>query len=206
MRAIGRILGNASLRKLGPHWPLWVIALLCNVNVASAAPLTIECEAEDRMVESWTGPLTISYSGGASGDVTVKSEHVTFSLPATQTGTPAADGTQKPTILGSGETSSAMPDPQALKACIDGALPPEQANDEDKQFQALRGCVPKVAMSPSPIGVRASITIIVGGLLPGDNPNGVIVAIKRRYADVRTASGTDVTLRTSPDKCKIAGQ
>jgi hypothetical protein len=61
-------------------------------------------------------------------------------------------------------------------------------------------------MSPSPIGVQASMTIIVGGLMPGDNPNGVIVAIKRSYADVRTASGAGVTLKTSPDKCKIAGQ
>jgi hypothetical protein len=158
------------------------------------------------MVESWTGPLTISYSGGASGDVTVKSEHVTFSLPATQTEATAADGTQKPTILGSGETSSVMPDPQALKACIDSALTPEQANDEDMQFQALRGCVPKVAMSPSAIGVQASITIIVGGLMPGDDPKGVVVAIKRGYADVKTASGATLTLKTSPDKCKIAGQ
>jgi hypothetical protein len=158
------------------------------------------------MVEGWTGPLTVSYPGGASGDVAVKSEHVTFSLPA-QTGTAtAADGTEKPTIIGSGETSSVMPDPQALKACIDSALPPEQANDEDMQFQALRGCVAKVAMSASPIRVQASMTIIVGGLMPGDDPNKVVVAIKRGYADVKTASGANVTLRTSPDNCKIAGQ
>src|SRR5689334_1060712 len=111
MRATDRKLRNgpapaapALLRKCRPHWPLWVMALLCTAHVASAAPLTIECETEDRMVESWTGPLTISYSGGASGDVTVKSEHVTFSLPATQTEATAADGTQKPTILSSGET------------------------------------------------------------------------------------------------------
>ena len=158
------------------------------------------------MVESWTGPLTISYSGGASGDAAVKSEHVTFSLPA-QTGTAtAADGTERPTIIGSGETSSVMPYPQTLKACIDAALPPEQANDEDMQFQALRGCASKVAVSPSPIGVQASMTIIVGGLMPGDNPNKVVVAIKRSYADLKTASGAAVTIRTSPDDCKIAGQ
>src|SRR5436190_2815166 len=189
MRATDRKLRNgpapaapASRGKLRPHWPLWVITLLCTAHVANAAPLTINCEAEDRMVEGWTGPLTISYSGGASGDVAVKSEHVTFSLPATETRTTAADGAEKPTIIGSGETSSVMPDPQALKACIDAALAPNQANDEDMQFQALRGCVPKVAMSPSPIGVQASMTIIVGGLLPGDDPKGVVVAIKRGYA------------------------
>jgi hypothetical protein len=99
-----------------------------------------------------------------------------------------------------------MPDPQALKACMDAALPPDQANDEDIQFQALRGCAPKVAMSPSPIGVQASVTIIVGGLMPGDDPNKVVVAIKRSYPDVKTASGAAVTIKTSPDNCKIAGQ
>ena len=158
------------------------------------------------MVEGWTGPLTISYPGGASGDVAVKSDHVTFSLPAQTGSATAADGTERTTILGSGETSSVMPDPQALKACMDAALPPDQANDEDIQFQALRGCVPKVAMSPSPIGVQASVTIIVGGLMPGDDPNKVVVAIKRSYPDVKMASGAGVTLKTSPDNCKIAGQ
>ena len=198
---------NVSFGKCRPHWPLLAAALLCNVHVAGAASLTIECETEDRMMVGWTGPLTISYSGGASGDAAVKSEHVTFSLPATQTeGTTAADGPKKTIIMGSGETSSVMPDPHALKACIDSSLPPEQADDEDKQFQALRECASKVAMSPSPIGVHASMTIIVGGLVPGDDPNGVIVAIKRDYADVKTASGADVIIRTSPDKCKLAGQ
>jgi hypothetical protein len=179
------------------------MALICTAHVASAAPLTIACAQEDRMVEGWTGPLTISYTGEATGNVTVKSEHVAFSLPAQTGSATAADGTERATIIGSGETSSVMPDPQALKACMDAALPPEQANDEDKQFQALRECASKVAMSPSPIGVQASVTIVVGGLSPGDDPNGVIVAIKRSYAD---ASGANVTIRTSPDNCKVAGQ
>jgi hypothetical protein len=46
----------------------------------------------------------------------------------------------------------------------------------------------------------------VGGLVPGDDPKGVIVAIKRSYADVKMASGAGVTLKTSPGNCKVAGQ
>lgn len=141
--------------------------------------------------------------------MTVTSEHVTLSLPATQTETPTAvDGTPRTTLViaGSGETSSAMPDPQALKACIDGALQSGQADDPDMQRQALLGCVPKVAMAPAPIGVQAKISVIVGGLLPGDDPNKVVVLIQRTYADMKTASGADVTIKTFSDNCKRAGQ
>ncbi len=185
------------------------MALLCNVHVAGAQSLTIQCEREDRTAEGWTGPLTISYPGGASGDVTVQSEHLGFSLHATQTETTTAlDGTERTTavIAGSGDISSAMPDPQALKSCIDGSLQSGQADDADMQFQALTGCVPKVAMGPSPIAVHANITIIMGGLIPGDDPNQVFVQFKRAYADVKTASGADIAIKTSPDNCKKAGQ
>jgi hypothetical protein len=185
------------------------MALLCNVHGAGAASLTIECEKQDTMVPDWAGPLTISYPGGASGDVAVKSEYVTFSLPATETETPTAvDGTERTSvvIVGSGEASSVLPDPQALKACIDGALQSGQADDPDKQRDALLGCMPKVAMGSSPIGVQAKITVIVGGLLPGDDPDKVFVQIQRAYADVRTASGAEIAIKTSADDCKLAGQ
>jgi hypothetical protein len=191
--------------KLG--WPLAILVLAGASQAAAAASLTIQCEREDVIVPGWSAPLTLSYPGGASGDLTVTSEHVIFSLPAAQTETTdVVDGAEvtATTISGSGETSSLMPDPEALMACVAGTLQPEFKDDADVRFTTMLGCVPKVAMSASPIAIHASITV---GLFPGANPNApdVNVEIKRSYADLKTPAGERVTIETYPKNCKITG-
>jgi hypothetical protein len=189
-------------------WPLAVLALVCATRIGGAASLTIACEKEDVMVPGWAAPLTLSYPGGDSGDLAVTAEHVTFSLPAAQTVTTGVvDGAEvtATTISGSGETSSLMPDPEALMACVASSLQPEFKDDADVQFTTMLGCVPKVAMGASPIAVHASISL---GIFPGSNPDApdVNVEIKRSYVDIKTPTGDKVTIDTYPRNCKLVGQ
>lgn len=188
-------------------WPLAVLALMWTSQIAGAASLTITCEKEDVIVPGWAAPLTLSYPGGDSGNLTVTSEHVTFSLPAAQTLTSGVvDGVEvtATTIAGSGETSSLMPDPQALMACVASSLQPEFKDDADVQFTTMLGCVPKVAMGASPIAIHASISL---GIFPGSNPDApdVNVEIKRSYVGIKTPAGNKVTIDTYPKNCKLAG-
>lgn len=187
--------------------PLAVLALICTSQIVGAASLTITCEKEDVIVPGWAAPLTLSYPGGDSGDLTVTSEHVTFSLPAAQTLTSGVvDGVEvtATTIAGSGETSSLMPDPQALMACVASSLQPEFKDDADVQFTTMLACVPKVAMGASPIAIHASISL---GIFPGSNPDApdVNVEIKRSYVGIKTPAGDKVTIDTYPKNCKLAG-
>ncbi|RUZ01625.1 MULTISPECIES: hypothetical protein [unclassified Mesorhizobium] len=185
-----------------------LMALACASRIADAASITIDCAREDKLVVGWTAPLALSYPGGASGDLALTSEHITFTLPAAQTlTTGVVDGTDvtATSIYGSGETSSVMPDPAALMACVENSLQPELQDDADAQALALLGCASKVAMSTSPIAVHASVSV---GLFPGNEPTvpDVNVEIRRSYRNAKTPAGDAITIETYPSNCKLAGQ
>lgn len=190
-------------------WLLLALLVLAGATpTANAASVIIECTREDMMVPGWTGPLTISYPGGESGDISVTSEHVTFSLPVRRIEmTETVDGTEMTAtmISGSGATSSAMPDAEALIACATASLRPELKDDADVQALALLGCVPKVVMGASPIAVHADISV---GLVPGNNPDApdVNVQINRTYTDAKALAGGSLTIETYPGHCKLAGR
>jgi hypothetical protein len=174
---------------------------------ASAEALNIQCGREDILIVDWTGPLTVSYPGGPSGELVVKSDHVTLSLPATLSErTGVVDGKEVTArgISGSVETDSLMPDAQALLDCAAKSLQPEFKDDADMQALALMGCVPKTAPSAAPVKIHADVTV---GFIPqGDgNLESVIVEIKRRYLDIVGPSGGALIIETFPKDCKLTG-
>ena len=177
-------------------------------QVVNAQAVSVVCEREDTMVPGWAGSLAVTYAGGPSGAMTVKSEHVSFTVPATQSErSGVVDGVEvKATgISGSAETTSLMPDAQALIDCATKSVQPEFKDDKDMQALALTGCVPKTAMGTKPVNVLASVTL---GLVPGPDAQApdVIVEIKRRYLSVASPSGSDVSIDTFPKDCKLVGR
>lgn len=171
---------------------------------ANAEPVNVSCAGEDVLNAGWSGPLTISYSGGPEGNMTVKSAHIDMTIPATQTErSREVDGAEviATSILGSGETTSIMPDSAELLACAARNIQPEFNDDTDMQAMALMGCVPQTQPSAAAVKIQATVRI---GLLPGDD--GVIVEIKRRYVDALTSAGGELSIETFPKDCKLAIQ
>jgi hypothetical protein len=197
-------------RQFRSRWPTvaTVMALACNPIVAWAGPLTVTCASEDTFVQGWTSPLTVTYSGGASGEIGVKSDHVAYTLHANRVEkTVELQGKEVPQtiISGVGEVPSIMPDPNALMTCVANSIEPQFKNDQDRQAQALLDCASKVGPATSPIAVHAEASII---LMPIDDPNvlDALVVTKRRYLDVKGASGDNVMIETFPKDCELSGQ
>jgi hypothetical protein len=176
-------------------------------HAVGAEPLIIMCELEDTLNAARAGPLQVTYAGGPEGELAVASEHVTFSVLASQTQrTGTADGAEVTVtaIQGSGETTSVMPDPQALLTCAASSVQPEFKDDADMLALSVMGCVPKTSPATSPVPVLASVTL---GLIPtaGGAAPDVIVEIKRRYRDAALPSGGPLEIDTFPKNCKLAG-
>jgi len=178
--------------------------ILFPFHSANAEVVNVSCVSEDVINAGWNGPLTISYSGGPEGEMSVKSAHIDLILPASQTERSGeVDGAEvrAVSIVGSGETMSTMPDSSALLACASQTIQPEFKDDADMQAMALMGCIPQTELGPVDVKIQATVRV---GLLPGDE--GVIVEIKRRYIDALMPAGGEVSIETFPKDCKLSIQ
>jgi hypothetical protein len=185
-----------------------LLGVCCSANAAQAETLTLLCERENALVTDWNGKMTITYSGGPNGEMSVASEHVAFTVPATQSersGVLDAAEVKAVEISGSGEAMSIMPDPRALVDCARSSIQPEFKDDPDMQALALAGCVPRTAPSSLPIAIHANVVV---GLIPGPESNtpDVIVEIKRSYLDATENSGRAINIETFPQNCALAAQ
>jgi hypothetical protein len=105
-----------------------IVAMTLTAHSASDGPLSITCEKEDLLNGSWAGPLTVTYSGGAKGEMTVTSDKVTQTFLANLTEkTGVVDGHEVTSIAirGAVDASVSMPDPQALIKCASANIQPE---------------------------------------------------------------------------------
>lgn len=174
---------------------------------ASAEPITASCADEDVIHPGWDSALSVSYSGGPTGEISVKSDHVDFIIPASMSErTTEIDGQQVSVIdiNGSGEAALAMPDVADVFACVAASTQPEFKGDADMEAVSIMSCAPKAKLSAE--GVRTAAVVRLG-IWPGENgATDVIVEIKRRYVDVKTPTGADLVIDTFPKDCKLAVQ
>jgi hypothetical protein len=175
---------------------------------AHAEPVVVSCADEDVIHAGWDSPLAVSYTGGQSGEISVKSEHMDLTVPASLSErSTEIDGAEVKAvdINGSAETAALMPDMEDLLACAARSVQPEFKDDADMVALALMSCAPQA--KPGAEGVKIAATVRLG-LLPGADGNAtdVIVEIKRRYLDVKTPAGEDLVIETFPKDCKLATQ
>ena len=164
---------------------------------AQAATL-VKCDTEDTFIEGWKSPITLTYSGGDTGEISVKSDHVNFTVPAHLTKDQTdlqGKKVERITLLGTAQTTSNMPEPVALNACIAGKLKPEGQTDTDAQANAFLECAGKVPLAQVPVTAHAMIM-----LLPINDPGKLepIVQTSRRYLGVKFPWGGDILLETMP--------
>ncbi|MGO4642420.1 hypothetical protein AB4Z43_28680 [Mesorhizobium sp. 2RAF45] len=174
-----------------------------SMALAQAATI-VKCETEDTFIEGWKSPITLTYTGGDTGEISVESDHVNFSVPAHLTKDQTdLQGTkvERITMLGTAQTTSNMPEPAALNACIAGELKPEEQADTDAQANAFLKCAGKVPSVQVPVTAHAMIM-----LLPINDPEKLepIVQTSRRYLGVKFPWGGDILLETMPGgDCKL---
>ena len=151
----------------------------------------------------WDSPLSVSYAGGPSGDISLKSDHMDLTLPASLSERSAeingAD-VRITDINGFAETDAVMPDVTELLACAAQNVQPEFKDDADMQALAFMSCAPQT--KPGAAKISATVRL---GLWPAAGGTGteVIVEVKRRYLDVKTALGEDLVIETFPRDCKL---
>jgi len=171
---------------------------------AQAATI-VKCDTEDTFIEGWKSPITLTYTGADTGEISVRSDHVNFTVPAHLTKDQTdLQGTkvERITMLGTAETTSNMPEPGALNTCIAGELKPEEQTDTDAQANAFLKCAGKVPLVQVPVTAHAMIM-----LLPINDPGKLepIVQTSRRYLDVKFPWGGDILLETMPGgDCKLS--
>lgn len=172
-------------------------ATLLAAAQAHAEPVLVRCADEDVMTAGWDSPLTLTYAGEATGDVTIASEHLAFTVPASRT--EQSGGID---ISGFAETTSIMPDQAELLACAAQSIQPEFKDDADMEAVAIMGCVPKAKPAAQAVKIVATVRL---GILPaqGSQAADVILELKRRYVDVKTPAGRDLAIETFPKDCRI---
>lgn len=180
---------------------------LAGLGTAMAEPIKIVCAGEDTLQQGWTGPLTIIYSGGEAGEVTIASEHLAFTAPANlRQSKETAGGVEMNlvSISGAVEAGMAMPDPEALRACIAENIAPEFKDDADVTFVTLLSCLPKTPNAASPQLAHGNVRI---GLISetGQAVPDVIVEISRRYIGETLANGEAIKFDHFPRDCTLAG-
>ena len=178
--------------------PLICAAALLQSVAWAQADTTVRCDTEDTFVVGWKSPITLTYSGGDTGKILVKSEHVTFTVPAHMTKDQTdlqGKQVERITMMGTADTTSSMPEPTALNACMANELKPDQQSDADAQAVALLNCAGKVPLAQVPVTAHAMIM-----LLPITDPNKLepIVQTTRKYVGTKSPWGADITLETMP--------
>jgi hypothetical protein len=169
------------------------------------AATVVKCETEDTFIEGWKSPITLTYTGGETGEISVQSDHVNFTVPAhltkDQTDQQGVE-VERITMLGTAQTTSDMPEPAALNACIASELKPEEQTDTDAQANAFLKCAGRVPLVPVPVTAHAMIM-----LLPINDPGKLepIVQTSRKYLGVKFPWGGDILLETMPGgDCKLS--
>jgi hypothetical protein len=191
----------------GTRAHLMAFGLLCFSGPVQAEALDVVCEQEDALLQGWTGPLKLSFSGTSGDLLKVDSAHVQLKLPAEtaqQIGTIDGREVVSTRITASGELPSIMPEPEALKVCAAGTVQPEFKDDADMFALALMGCVAKTAPTASPLAVQASVTVGIVPAAAGQEPD-VIIEIKRTYVVATLPSGGALAIETFPKNCKVSG-
>lgn len=184
--------------RIGTGLALGVAALCLATLPAPAATLKISCEQETVGVPAWIAPLVLTYDGGETGTLSVKSDHTDLSVDATY-GTRPEDGAK--VIDGAGEVAAAMPDLALLDACTAARIQADFKDDADIYFMTSMSCLGATPPAKDPVPIRASVRV---GVLPtGD----AIVEIKRTYQAPSAGPGGTMSIETYPANCKLdAGQ
>jgi hypothetical protein len=177
---------------------LIVATVMVNSLASAQAETIVKCDTEDSFIEGWKSPVTLTYSGGDSGEIAIKSEHVTFTVPAHMTKDQTElQGTKvdRITMMGTAQTTSNMPEPVALNACILAELKPEELKDSDAQAVAFMKCAGKVPLAQVPVTAHAMIM-----LLPISDPSKLepMVQTTRTYEGAKFPWGADIKLETMP--------
>lgn len=170
------------------------IVLCGSLPSASAATFQITCEQETVGVPEWISPLVITYTGEASGTLTLSSEHLNLSLPGTYRIRPE-DGAK--VIDGFADTEATMPDLAQLDACTAARVPADLKGDADAYNITSMSCLGSTPPSAGPVPIRASVRV---GVLPTKE---AIVEIKRTYQAASAGPGGAMYIETYPKNCSL---
>lgn len=180
--------------RIGTGFALGVAALSLAALPANAAALQIRCEQETVGVPAWTAPLVVTYDGGESGTLSVKSDHIELSLDATYRTRPE-DGAK--VIDAAGEVAVTMPDLALLDDCTAARVPADFKDDADFYTITSMSCLGETQPSADPVPIRASVSV---GILPTDE---AIVEIKRTYKAASTGPAGTLHIETYPANCSL---
>jgi hypothetical protein len=165
---------------------------------AFAETIIITCATENPTAGRDSGSLTATYTGDATGTLTVKASLFEFSVPAQrieQADLPA------PVIQAYAKTTAVMPDLATLEACIKKILDPADVDDNRAYDRAVMACAKDLQPGTAPMPITAAVNI---SLLPGKSPGimAPIVEVYRYYAGKSARPGGPTRLETFPDGCK----
>jgi hypothetical protein len=173
-------------------------------ELAIASTIKIACGPDGFGAFGAATPMTITYTGEATGTLTVTSKDIELRLPAQKSSRTSSNGGETVTatvIDGIGETDALMPDPGALQACVVQSVPPEFKDDPDLMYSTAQSCASKVALGPAPVRIKAAVSV---GIIP--SPSGasadIIVEMKRSYLEVPPHPGGPISLDTFPRDCR----
>lgn len=170
------------------------LALCLTAFPSRGANLQITCEQETVGVPGWTAPLVVTYAGGETGTLSVKSDHVELWLDATYRVRPE-DGAK--VIDGAADVAVIMPDLALLDACTAARVPADFKDDGDLYFVTSTSCLGETQPSAEPVPIRASVSV---GLLPTED---AIIEIRRTYQAPSAGPGGSLYIETYPANCKL---
>jgi len=165
---------------------------------AFAESIVITCAVENPAVGPDSGSLTVTYTGDATGTLSVKASGYEFSVPAkkiVQADLPA------PVIQAYDKTTAAMPDLAALEACIKKILDPADAADNRAYDGAAMTCAQDLQPGTAPMPIKAAANI---SLLPGKASGTMapVVEVSRYYEGKTARPGGPTRLDTFPSGCE----
>ncbi len=165
---------------------------------AVAETIVITCATENPTAGQDSGTLTATYTGDATGTLSVKASDFEFSVSAKkieQADLPA------PVIQAYDKTAAVMPDLAALEACTKKILDPADADNNRAYDRAVMACAKELKPGTAPLPITAAVNI---SLLPGKAPGTMapIVEVYRYYEGKTARPGGPTRLETFPEGCK----
>jgi hypothetical protein len=200
------------LKKLG-----YLAALAAFPAAAFAETVTLQCvqntigaraPAEGGAAANPNTAMTITYSGDASGTLTLKGAFGDMSLPATKQirrgSVEGFNGGKEYSaigIQGGGPATVTMPDKAAVEACVTGKPVPEGLSAEDNVFMALMQCTADAPPGKAKVPIAASVEIAFVSTAP-PALELMTTHMKQTYSEASTLPGGKITIESDP-RCEI---
>jgi hypothetical protein len=177
-------------------------------HAAQSEPVTVSCEhhlfggptGEIGQSSGAYTPMTLTYTGEATGKLEVKAVFGEMSLAANKKTAEEDNGDgKKSTVTGitaSGTATVTMPDKAAIESCVASKLTPEEAKDEDLSFMRLLSCMTSAPPTAAKVPVTVAVRVI---LYPGDD--GSSVEIDRTYPDPAKVPGGTIKVASDSRNC-----